>query len=448
MRYSIGRAVLLTVLVLCLWGTAHAQSGGWSRNCPVEKRVGDLNEGTYSGDFDVKVTAKGGPALMNQAWTLWIRGTVRFVVNEIGNISNIEGDSKYQFGGSGTAAASVLAGINFDGGGALKMDGPLWNDRFSAVAKITAPGSIFAQGPGGGSGFGGVGAGDLHLHFKMDVATCDKASGTFTSPEVEQTITALQEQGFVISGSPAGTWTASAGTDMAQKVADLQRELAQKAPAGIVRRRDDESRRLGAIADRIKQRPAGEQECLFKVWEQHVRGVLAEWVWSDVKKLRNYGGDVEGLEGLMKQGLEADKQLSLIGRDQCEAQLHDEMWSAIESSLSSMLNRMVKSNAPVQDIMKVMRQAQLLGNVAPALEQRVVNAILAESKKLADAYYQDFRMARQNHPKDPCHPDVVNPWRKAIAAEREWELMSQWGAGGPGGRSMAWLKELGPCGAK
>jgi hypothetical protein len=83
---------------------------------------------------------------------------MRFVVSEIGTIGSIEGDTKYQFGGSGTGAASVLAGLNFDGGGPLKMAGLIENDHFGAVASITAPGSIFAQGPGGGGGFSGVGA--------------------------------------------------------------------------------------------------------------------------------------------------------------------------------------------------------------------------------------------------------------------------------------------------
>jgi hypothetical protein len=441
--------VLLSVLVLCIQGTARAQAGGWSRNCSVKKAADDLNPGTYTGNFDVKVTAKGGPALMNLEWTLWIRGTMRLVVNEIGILEGIAGDTKYQFGGAGEGAASMLASVNFDGGGPLKMAGRLENQRFGAVADIKAPGSISAQGAGGGASYGGVGAGDLHLTFTINEATCDKASGTFVSPEVGQTITALKEGGFVISGSPAGTWTMSAGTDMAKKVEDLERELAQPVPGGLTHR-DAEINRLGAIALRLQKGPTGEQACLLKIWDRHVRRVLADWVQGDVRKIRSYTGDLQGLESLMRQGLVADSQLSLIGMDQCEAQLHDEIFNAIQSSLARMLNSMVVSHAPVQDLMTVMKEAKLLGDVAPALEQRVVKAILAESKRLADANYRDFRAAQQNHPKEPCHPDVMNPLRKAITAEQEWELMNTWGAGGAGasgGRSVAWLKEL-VCGGK
>jgi len=450
MRPPIRLAILLSVFALCVQGTARAQTGGWSRNCSVKKGAGDLNPGTYTGSFDVKVTAKGGAALMNLEWTLWIRGTMRLVVNEIGTIDRIEGDTKYQFGGPGTGAASMFSSVNFDGGGPLKMEGRLENDRFGAVASITAPGSISAQGAGGGASFGGIGAGDVHLTFTIAEATCDKAGGTFVSPEVGQTITALKEQGFAISGSPTGTWTASSGTDMARKVEDLERELAQTAPAGLTYR-DNESRRLGAIMDRIYKRPAGEQECLIKVWDRHARRVLADWVQSDVRKIRSYTGDLQGLESLLKQGLEADRTLSLIGRDRCEEQLHEEMFNAIQSSLASMLNSMVVSHAPVHDLMTVMKEAKLLGEVAPALERRVTNAVLAECKKLADANYGEASAARQSHPKDPCQPDVLNPLRRAITAEQEREVMSKWGPGGAGPsgvRSAAWVKELNACGGK
>lgn len=130
------------------------------------------------------------------------------------------------------------------------------------------------------------------------------------------------------------------------------------------------------------------------MWLDHCVQLLQRWAVQDINKLRSYEGDLPGLQGYLKQALNTDKQLSLVGLDTCSQQLHQALWDAIGDALSRRRDRMEKDGLPAVDLMSFMRDAELLGAVSPTLSERCWSNIRQQAVNWAEIYYQAYQRAK------------------------------------------------------
>jgi hypothetical protein len=421
---------------------AQSQGGGYSRHCPVDKEAGKLAAASYKGSFSAMFFAEGGAAQGNMSLMMRVHGPLELEPLG-GKVDGVKGNVDYFLGGAGMAAPVMLLGLNFSGEGELARDGASSEDRFDAMAYLSIKGGASARAPNGQAKRSGAAGGAIHLNFVIDQSTCDVASGRFTSPEILKSADALSAKGFTVS-KYHGTWQVSSGGDSAKKQQKLLEELSKTPPKGIVRTREAEARRLGKIADDIKREQPEVRDCLIRIWLQHVRKLNASWIQEDAAKIKAYKGDAAGLDELICRGLEADRSLAQVGMDQCEEALHEKLWDAIAGKLSDVLARMAKQQAPLRDILQVLRNAELLGAVSPALEEQVAAAIVDQAKKLADAYFAALKRAATAHKKDGCNPEVRKAAAQALHVEHQYELLG----GSDDGRLLSYLAGLGCGGSK
>jgi len=195
-----------------------------------------------------------------------------------------------------------------------------------------------------------------------------------------------------------------------------------------VRTREAESIRLGKLADRIKKdEPESLRECLWLLWVDHATAQYQAWAEADGKSLQGYRGDWGGLRERIARALETLRSLSLLGQDECSAGLQEKVWMAMQDALGSYLDRMAKGQAPMNHLLQVLKEAQMLGSVSPAIEARVEGAIQAQAKKQADLTFKLFQGAVQaakgakgDLSKDPA---VLQALRTALNAEKAANML-------------------------
>ena len=400
---------------------AQSDQGGYSRHCPVEKETGRMPAPTYVGDYNVLFLAKGGAQQGIESLLVRVHGTLKLDTFD-GKVDKVSGKAEYLYAGSGMAGKIMLLGLNFTGDGQLEKRGAASDYGFGALATMSIRGGASARTSNAHVNDVRGASGVLTLDFNILQATCDVASGTFTSSEFDQTARAMAAKGFQVS-EYQGTWSVSSFADAAKKQKELLDKLNKQPPAGIVRTREAEATRLGKIADDIKKEKEEVRECLFKIWLQHARKLVAQYIQEDTAKIKAYKGDAPGLDGLMSRALEAARSLALIGMDECEEALHNQLWNAIAAKLSEVLTKMVKGNAPLHDILRILKNAQLLGVVSPELEQTVASGIQAQARQLADAAWSSLRGTAQKHGNNSCDPEVRTAIGQALHAARAYQLL-------------------------
>lgn len=436
-RHSIAAGLALLVAL----PTAAIAQSGTSRHCKeTEKFL--LVEGTYDGSFTFEVTAEGGEQLANQKWKMTLGVQTTLVVDSPYSIEKIKGPVRYSFAGAGNPGDFMVAGLDFTGEGDLKLSrnynrpGPrdLFPPTFGAEAEIKTSGGAFAAALVEGGMGGASQAVDpektketLALDFEAETVSCDEISGKVEAKQVEQTKTVLAGKGFKVSGESKIPFKLTTGRDLSKKVEELKKELEKTAPQGIVRRREDEGARLGAILDKIKQGPKGEIPCLAPIWFEHVRRRLESWVREDAKKLEKYNGDVPGLNGLLRESISTDKQLVLVGLDTCAEGAHERLWEAMQGASARMLDRMAARWAPPADLIAVYGEVTVLGTVSPALDQKTQEAIRGQARQQLDGYARRFRQLRKDAAAakgDRCSPAILEAFRAALWWEKQLVLMA------------------------
>jgi hypothetical protein len=416
--------LVIACVVLCVSSRSPSKKGLYSRHCPVDKNEGKMNAPKYTGEFDVVFLAKGGKAQGIESILVRVHGSLEIRTFE-GKVHDLKGGVDYLFAGSGLVGGVMALGLNFAGEGDLRINGPSLGTRFDGKAPLKLKGGASARVPTGHKSFLGSAGGDLNLKFMIEQATCDIASGTFASPELLQTAAALRDKGFQVP-TFTGRWQVSSGTDASKKQQELIKQLNKPSPPGIYRRREAEAVRLGKLADDIKLEEPAVRDCLLKIWLQHVRKRLNKEALEDLNKINGYKGDPAGLDDLMQRALATCRMLALIGLDECEEELYKLIWEAISGKLGDMLERMVKRGAPLHDILKVLRNAELLGEIAPALEKQVREGTIYRAEQLVDVYLFMLKQAVKANKKDPCNPQVKKAITQALHASKMYELL-----GGP-----------------
>jgi hypothetical protein len=240
-------------------------------------------------------------------------------------------------------------------------------------------------------------------------------------------ISSMEGAGYKVE-RPTWTWEMTREKEDGDPIQKFKEELEKKAPQGIVRTREAEARRLGKLAERIRNdEPESIRECLWSLWVAHVIGQYEAWAVEDTKSLTGYKGDWSGLQERITRALDTDRALCLMGRDTCASGTHEQLWTAIQGALSAYLTRMAEGSASQAHLLDVLKSAQLLGAVSPALEAQTWTAIQAQAKELADLTYASFQAAVQgarSAKRDPATDSAVQgASRRAIDAERAANLV-------------------------
>jgi hypothetical protein len=429
---------LLLLRHLLLLGCLLAPLGAedYSRHCkgpnPTEVLIAD---GTYKGTWEVGVTFRQAiGATMTQTFkaggdfTLKVdRGT--YSMGMAANLSKLEGEMRSSTVMQWTVpAAGAQADQKLEGFGWLKLDGEVSGSRFKAKSEHSTSGQLSVTASLASRTTSQSFSNSMSLDFVADQGNCEGASGRVLSDTLTESINMAKRAGVSVE-LQAWTWRMAReqeeGGDRIQK---FKEELSKKAPTGIVRTREAEAIRLGKLADRIKKdEPESLRECLWLLWTEHITQQYQAWAQEDAQSLKGYQGDWSGLRQRIVRALETLRSLSLLGQDECTAGVQEKVWMAMQGALSYHLDRMARGQAPINHLLKVLKEAQILGTVSPAIEARVENAIQTQAKTQADLTYNYFNSAAQAAKgakrvpaKDPA---VMEAFRTALNAEKAANIL-------------------------
>ena len=431
------RQTVLAAALLLLAAPAAAQNE--SRHCPREVREHYLSSGKYKGVFDYGASALGGQEQLNLNLALTFHGDLTLIADG-GTVLGIEGMATYYLGGtgrntvtgpSGGPAGTIPVILQESAAGPLTLYEP--GDRsFRVAASLKGKGGVAAALPGGLAGGGAFAAGGGHfvVDFRVEQASCDFVWGTFNMLGIENSIAALRAQGFTVKDD-RGTWYATAGSGTAKKMAALHGRLRKEPPPGTDRDREATSARLAKLGDEIALEPPLVRDCLMPLFREYVFRVLEEWVRQDIEALKAYRGSLEGLDKLLTQAMTADRSLVLTGLDQCTRQLHVDLWNAAGAAYEDYLARMIKSQAPLRDVLMQMNAIQVLGSVSPELREKTREAVRRFAKRLADTYLKAFTDAYQASGNNLCDPVVQAALLQAVHAEEAYVMIRGGGKGDP-----------------
>lgn len=413
-----GSRVLLVLGFLLSSLTAAAQN--YSRHCKASEEV-FIPDGTYKGTFEGAMTSHFSQEGFTIDHNLNIQGPFTLTVNR-DTASTLTGEMAMAFRMTG-GGEDVSLNAPFDEKRPMKLRS-MGLDWFAANADASYAGTMTATTPDFSMQTPFAGSSQAVLDFHAEHADCQNADGRLRIELVEQAVDTLRAQGAKVTMVPF-KWRMTRTEDVSERVRRLREELNQSPPAGLVRTRDAEATRLGEIGDRVMN-----DGCLRTVWDGHVVQVYQRWAMDDTARLRSYNGDLPGFNGYLHQALSTDRALSRLGLDTCSQQVHERLWDAIEGALSRMLHRMAKTAAPPVDVLRELRDAELLGAVSPGLREECMGAIKKQAAGWAEVEYQDYLRARaaakgasEPQARKSAQAVMEEAFRRTAAAEKECAVL-------------------------
>ncbi len=391
--------LLMTAFFLAGPPAGLAEADDYSRHCRQDGGEVMLVEGTYNGTWEeaLSITQSVEGMTINQVFTA--SGEFRLTIDKTPDGqapgrdgSSIQGEMKTH-----TRMSAPMAGQRLAGRGALALDGAVGADSFSAKVNHTTAGNLYsAGGYNQKQSFSDV----VTIRFQVDQADCNGASGKVRSDALTGIARMSEAAGYTLEWLPS-KWQMQRVEGASDAIARLKEELNRPPAPGIVRTRDVEGRRLGQIADRIRQEPDDLQDCLFSIWLSHVEQQFQSWAAEDTASLNSFNGNYYVLTSLCGRALEADRALCLVGRDACSEAIHQELWAALQGAVSRYLKRMADGDAPMGHLLEVMRQGQLLGAISPQLNEQCWAAVREQAKQQADVTWENYRTAYGAAPGGP-----------------------------------------------
>lgn len=422
----------VAALVLAAGGLAPSSAGTYSENCP-KTTDSKLSDDTYNGTFEVRVTATGE---MLSRIELAMNGTFE-MRRESGSIASITG--KLTFSLQTYSSHFLNPTLSNEAYGDLERKGQTaLADQFQLGAQLKGSASISTKDSSMNLGSGIVE--DL-LEFTIVSADCDAAEGTVKSRALEQARARLAGLGQYQVSEMSGYWSATTGTKLGEEQKKLKEDLDRVMNAGgssgaLVRTRGTMANNAAHIAERLRSKYAGSPMlgCLLEQYRDHVARFFRAWVQEDIAALKvktaTLAGTAAGggaqqmssLNELLIKALESDRALALFGVDSCYADLHEQLWSQVDASLESMLTYLVNSNAPAADLFRVLRMAELLGDITPALRERVYTAVRARAVALFEELRKGFAHMRSVNP--GCDSGIISAYLVTLAAGKQCQLLS------------------------
>lgn len=409
-------------LVVLLGSSAFAQD--FSVNCkgPGESST-QIMDGKYKGTWKISATFRQTVGGAELSQTITGDGEFTLKVDHSGSAggSSLQGKMTTKTQASWNPIGAT-ADQNLAGQADLALDGDIKASEFRTKSSHATSGSVHVTAMGKSASQSQSFSDTVDLVFLADQGTCDGASGRVTSESLQGMITSMESAGYTVE-RPSWLWVMTREKEDDDPIKKFQDELEKKAPQGIVRTREVEARRLGKLAGRIRNdEPESIRECLWSLWVAHVIGQYEAWAGEDTKSLTGYKGDWSGLQERITRALDTDRALCLMGRDTCASGTHEQLWTAIQGALSAYLTRMAEGSASQAHLLDVLKSAQLLGAVSPALEAQTWAAIQAQATEMANLTYANFQAAVQSTrsaQRDPATDSAVQgAAQHAITAER------------------------------
>jgi hypothetical protein len=83
----------------------------------------------------------------------------------------------------------------------------------------------------------------------------------------------------------------------------------------------------------------------------------------------------------------------------------------------------VQTSSPPQEILKVLRTEELLGDLEPRYAAALMKVVVKAAEDASQRFLVMLRQARSAHQDAPCHPEIAAAERKLMAAEKESQIL-------------------------
>jgi hypothetical protein len=121
--------------------------------------------------------------------------------------------------------------------------------------------------------------------------------------------------------------------------------------------------------------------------------VISAWLDHELEVLRAFRGRYQAVEPHIREAMKLCNEFALLYTDQCSASKQDEAYGAIESCLLRVLDLMIQEEAPSEDILRLSKEVESLGDVSPTLRVRAWEAVRERARKKSDEAYEALRQA-------------------------------------------------------
>lgn len=439
-RGAVGLVAFGALVGLALVGRSVVSAAqDYSMACP-STNASKLADDTYKGEFEARVTATG-KLISRIELREW--GTFT-MVRESGGIKSLTGKVYFSMNTFTSHFLNPSATMNAEG--TLESGGPSADDdRFDLGGELTGAASF---GTSDRSYSGGGSTKDV-LSFTVTGAGCDSADGKLSSVALSAARARLLGLGQYEVTDVSSYWSANTETregEASKKLKeDLDRVMGGESPSpSLVRTRGTMANSAAKIANDLvhKYEHWPLIECLLQKYRDYVARHFKAWVQDDttaLQQLRTTLGasnkaqgsgidpgagnqQFQKLEELLRRAIEADRSLALFGVDSCYVDVHEALWTEVNASLDAMLTWRVKSGATPQDLLRTLRQAELLGEISPPLRERVYAAIARASERLFAEVHTQFAALRAASPAS-CSSGVQAGYRLVQAAAKQCQLV-------------------------
>jgi hypothetical protein len=129
------------------------------------------------------------------------------------------------------------------------------------------------------------------------------------------------------------------------------------------------------------------------------------------------------IERLVKQALSSDHALALMGVDTRTRMEHTRLWQEINGRMNEYLDQMSSAQAPIVDLLTVLKKAEILGEVSPGLRDQVYSALERLGVQKADMAWTALLSAYNKAKRQVDDPAVQAALVLALAAERSAVLV-------------------------
>jgi hypothetical protein len=447
------RLALAVGLLVCGSAALAQSSGNYSANCGKPDVPSFLGPGTWNGTFEIRHEARLEKGEVNLPLVIEVGGKIRVTAGESGAFQDASGELGSSFGGTGTGASGSTVGTYDQGTAPLSYDKESSRSPDILIFKGFASGAHRTRGDAPGpvfEGESGYARKSINLTLRFESFSCDLAIGSVTSPEIDDSLANLEGGGYVVTRGKS-SFRLKNETEVSKEVAKLRKELGKVTPSskgstGDSRAREEEGKRLEKIKDRIRDGPPELIPCLTSEWLEHVEKLVTGYVQEDVNALDAWdpagaGTDQRNtLVDLSKRGLATTRLICQIKREGCSADLLSALLKSMEAAHVRLLRVMIRDRSPPQDILNVLRGADLVGGISPALRDEAIAAVIAEADKQRKALAQVLAREMAKSPRVPCAMAIANAFVILANAEREYEVI-----GGKPPRTREFERALAAC---
>lgn len=356
--------------------------------------------------------------------TITYDAAVRLDVGPDGDVRGASADVTLAFDGAITGVPGVGGDVSGSGTGTLTL-------ARSSDREIVLGGEMTGLGELAFSGMvdhsaAAASSGSEQLTLRIDEASCQQVAGEATSQLMDDSAARFRAAGLGAEREPM-TW--SVGEAASPEVQAIRDELAaaeQLGTSGPDRR--SATSRLAKALDRIKALPEAEQTCLWHAWRQTVSNVLQRRIDADiavVSSIEPTSADMGPLRGAIASLLDSERQYQLLGLDACSAGDRRPAFDAIAGAISRFLDRAIEDGRVV-DVIRLMRDFQLFGDVSPALAAEADAAIEAGVEDWLRTTTTNLKRVAQEAEANgdrECSLTDGHTVRKAIAAAKHYAIL-------------------------